>query len=53
VNVNTLRAYPLTQGVMEIPALESRYASLILADLDNITPQQIPALPANNLVTPQ
>ncbi|MDK1050697.1 type-F conjugative transfer system pilin assembly thiol-disulfide isomerase TrbB [Cronobacter sakazakii] len=53
VNVNTLRAYPLTQGVMEIPTLESRYASLILADLDNITPQQIPALPANNLVTPQ
>ncbi|WP_105699985.1 type-F conjugative transfer system pilin assembly thiol-disulfide isomerase TrbB [Cronobacter dublinensis] len=53
VNVNTLRAYPLTQGVMEIPALESRYASLILADLDNITPQQLPALPANNLVTPQ
>ncbi|EPC7210277.1 type-F conjugative transfer system pilin assembly thiol-disulfide isomerase TrbB [Cronobacter sakazakii] len=53
VNVNTLRAYPLTQGVMEIPALESRYASLILADLDNITPQQLPGLPANNLVTPQ
>ncbi|MEB8610166.1 F-type conjugal transfer protein TrbB [Cronobacter sakazakii] len=53
VNVNTLKAYPLTQGVMDIPVLESRYASLIQADLDHLDPQQLPALPANSQVTPQ
>jgi type-F conjugative transfer system pilin assembly thiol-disulfide isomerase TrbB len=39
VNVNTLKAYPLTQGVMDIPALESRMASLIQADMDNVDPK--------------
>lgn len=53
VNVNTLKAYPLTQGVMDIPVLESRYASLIQADLDHLDPQQLPALPANSQVTPK
>lgn len=53
VNVNTLKAYPLTQGVMEIPALEGRYASLIQADLDQVDPRDLPPLPATNQVTPQ
>lgn len=53
VNVNTLRAYPLTQGVMDIPALESRMASLIQADLDNVDPKTLPPMPASAQVTPQ
>lgn len=53
VNVNTLKAYPLTQGVMEIPALESRVASLIQADLDNVDPKSLPPMPASAQVTPQ
>jgi hypothetical protein len=53
VNVNTLKAYPLTQGVMEIPTLESRMASLIQADLDNVDPKSLPPMPASAQVTPQ
>lgn len=53
VNVNTLKAYPLTQGVMEIPALESRYATLIQADLDQVDPRNLPPLPASTQITPQ
>jgi type-F conjugative transfer system pilin assembly thiol-disulfide isomerase TrbB len=53
VNVNTLKAYPLTQGLMEIPALEGRYASLIQADLDQVDPRDLPPLPASQQVTPQ
>jgi hypothetical protein len=53
VNVNTLKAYPLTQGMMEIPALENRWASLIQADMDNVDPSVLPALPASAQVTPQ
>ncbi|EMW0841400.1 TPA: F-type conjugal transfer protein TrbB [Enterobacter hormaechei] len=53
VNVNTLKAYPLTQGVMDIPALESRMASLIQADMDNVDPKMLPPMPASAQVTPQ
>ncbi len=53
VNVNTLKAYPLTQGVMEIPALESRYATLVQADMDQVDPRNLPPLPASTQVTPQ
>ena len=53
VNVNTLKAYPLTQGVMDIPALESRMASLIQADMDNIDPKMLPPMPASAQVTSQ
>lgn len=53
VNVHTLRAYPLTQGVMDMGTLESRYASLIQADLDQTDPQYLPPLPASAQVTPQ
>lgn len=53
VNVNTLKAYPLTQGVMEIPTLESRMASLIQADLDNVDPKSLPPMLASAQVTPQ
>ncbi|ENY3092699.1 F-type conjugal transfer protein TrbB [Salmonella enterica] len=53
VNVNTLKAYPLTQGVMDIPTLESRMASLIQADLDNIDPKTLPPMPVSAQVTPQ
>ncbi|EBS0713002.1 conjugal transfer protein TrbB [Salmonella enterica subsp. enterica serovar Orientalis] len=53
VNVNTLRAYPLTQGVMDIPVLESRMASLIQADLDDVDPKTLPPMPASAQVTPQ
>ncbi|EEF6303891.1 F-type conjugal transfer protein TrbB [Salmonella enterica] len=53
VNVNTLRAYPLTQGVMDIPVLESRMASLIQADLDNVDPKTLPPMPASAQVTTQ
>jgi type-F conjugative transfer system pilin assembly thiol-disulfide isomerase TrbB len=53
VNVNTLKAYPLTQGLMEIPALEGRYASLIQADFDQVDPRDLPPLPASSQVTPQ
>ncbi len=53
VNVNTLKAYPLTQGVMDIPVLESRWASLIQADIDNVDPKTLPPMPASAQVTPQ
>ena len=53
VNVNTLKAYPLTQGVMDIPALESRMASLSQADMDNVDPKMLPPMPASAQVTPQ
>ncbi|QFH87915.1 conjugal transfer protein TrbB (plasmid) [Enterobacter hormaechei] len=53
VNVNTLKAYPLTQGVMDIPVLESRMASLVQADLDNVDPNMLPPMPASSQVTPQ
>lgn len=53
VNVNTLKAYPLTQGVMEIPALESRMVSLIQADMDNVDPKLLPPMPASAQITPQ
>lgn len=53
VNVNTLKAYPLTQGVMDIPVLESRMASLVQADLDNVDPNMLPPMPASAQVTPQ
>ncbi|EMA5319208.1 F-type conjugal transfer protein TrbB [Salmonella enterica] len=53
VNVNTLKAYPLTQGVMDIPVLESRMASLIQADLDNVDPKTLPPMPASSQLTPQ
>ena len=53
VNVNTLKAYPLTQGMMEIPTLENRWASLIQADMDNVDPNALPPLPASAQVTPQ
>lgn len=53
VNVNTLKAYPLTRGVMDIPALESRMASLIQADMDNVDPKTLPPMPASAQVTPQ
>ncbi|MBN3262949.1 F-type conjugal transfer protein TrbB [Pectobacterium brasiliense] len=52
VNVNNLKAYPLTQGQMEITALESRYAGLIQADIDNVDIRLLPPMPASNLVTP-
>lgn len=51
VNVNTLKAYPLTQGMMDIPALESRMASLIQADLDNVDPKMLPPMPASSQAT--
>lgn len=53
VNVNTLQAYPLTQGVMDIPSLESRMASLVQADMDNLDPRMLPPMPANTQLTPQ
>jgi len=53
VNVNTLKAYPLTQGVMDIPALENRYASLIQADIDQADPQTLPPVPTSTQLTPQ
>lgn len=53
VNVNTLKAYPLTQGIMEISALEGRYATLIQADMDQVDPRNLPPLPASTQVTPQ
>lgn len=53
VNVNTLQAYPLTQGVMDIPSLESRMASLVQADMDNLDPRMLPPMPATTEVTPQ
>lgn len=53
VNVHTLKAYPLTQGVMDIATLENRYASLIQADMDQVDPRTLPPLPANAQVTPQ
>ena len=53
VNVNTLKAYPLTQGVMDIPVLESRMASLVQADLDNVDPNMLPPMSASSQVTPQ
>lgn len=53
VNVNTLKAYPLTQGVMDVPVLESRMASLVQADLDNVDPNMLPPMPASSQVTPQ
>lgn len=53
VNVNTLKAYPLTQGVMDIPVLESRWASLIQADMDNVDPTTLPPVPASAQLTPQ
>jgi len=53
VNVHTLKAYPLSQGGMDIPALENRYASLIQADMDQVDPQQLPPMPASTQVTPQ
>ncbi|MDN2488162.1 F-type conjugal transfer protein TrbB [Kosakonia sacchari] len=53
VNVHTLKAYPLTQGVMDIATLENRYASLIQADMDQVDPRSLPPMPANAQVTPQ
>ncbi|WP_446028808.1 type-F conjugative transfer system pilin assembly thiol-disulfide isomerase TrbB [Lelliottia amnigena] len=53
VNVNTLKAYPLTQGTMDIPTLENRWASLIQADMDNVDPNALPPMPASAQVTPQ
>lgn len=53
VNVHTLKAYPLTQGVMDIPTLETRYASLIQADMDQVDPRTLPPLPASAQVTPR
>jgi len=53
VNVHTLKAYPLTQGVMDITTLENRYASLIQADMDQVDPRSLPPMPANTQVTPQ
>ena len=53
VNVNTLKAYPLTQGVMDIPVLESRMASLIQADMDNVDPKTLPPMPVSAQVTSQ
>ncbi|WP_194208705.1 F-type conjugal transfer protein TrbB [Superficieibacter sp. 1612_C1] len=53
VNVNTLNAYPLTQGVMEIPALENRYASLIQADMDQTDPALLPPMPSGLQATQQ
>lgn len=53
VNVNTLKAYPLTQGGMDIPVLESRMASLIQADMDNVDPKTLPPMPASAQVTSQ
>jgi len=53
VNVHTLKAYPLSQGVMDIPALENRYASLIQADMDQIDPQYLPPVPVSTQFTPQ
>ncbi|QOV66466.1 F-type conjugal transfer protein TrbB [Kosakonia pseudosacchari] len=53
VNVHTLKAYPLTQGVMDITTLEHRYASLIQADMDQLDPRSLPPMPANAQVTPQ
>jgi hypothetical protein len=48
VNVESLSADP---GVMEIPTLESRMASLIQADLDNVDPKTLPPMPASAQVT--
>ncbi|QHP82872.1 conjugal transfer protein TrbB (plasmid) [Pectobacterium odoriferum] len=53
VNVNNLKAYPLTQGQMELTALESRYANLVQADMDNVDIRQIPPIPVSTLITPQ
>lgn len=53
MNVNTLQAYPLTQGVMDMPALESRMASLVQADMDNLDPRMLPPMPASSQLTPQ
>jgi len=53
VNVNTLKAYPLTQGVMEVPALENRYASLIQTDIDQVDPRTLPPVPTSTQFTPQ
>lgn len=51
VNVNTLKAYPLTQGVMDIPELESRMATLIQADMSNVYPKTLPHIAASGQVT--
>ena len=37
---------------MDIPALESRMASLIQADMDNVDPRTLPPLPASAQVNP-
>lgn len=53
VNVHTMKAYPMTQGVMDIPTLETRFATLIQADLDNLSPEAVAPMPVSTQVTAQ
>lgn len=53
VNVHTMKAYPMTQGVMDIPTLETRFATLIQADLDNLSPETVAPMPVSTQVTAQ
>ncbi|MFS7282033.1 conjugal transfer protein TraF [Serratia proteamaculans] len=41
VNVHTLKAWPVSQGVMEMPLLRARLSTVIAADIDGLRADQI------------
>lgn len=41
VNVNTMKAWPVSQGVMEMPLLQTRLSTVIVADIDGLRADQI------------
>lgn len=53
VNVNTMKAYPVSQGVMDMGVFSGRLATVIAADVDNLSAAQLAPMPVGQTTSQQ
>lgn len=53
VNVNTMKAYPVSQGVMDMGVFSGRLSTVISADVDNLSAAQLAPMPVGQTTSQQ
>lgn len=53
VNVNTMKAYPVSQGVMDMGVFSGRLSTVISADVDNLNAAQLAPMPVGQTTSQQ
>lgn len=53
VNVNTMKAYPVSQGVMDMGVFSERLSTVISADVDNLNAAQLAPMPVGQTTSQQ